>query len=289
MAPFACRAVIVRVGCPFRMTPSEILEFNVPFCLGETCHYFNQCDLFHSFHSIVEVQFRGLAQLDTTVNNYKDNLNFLYCHSDMMLTLERALRNIIVCAYAYYINTWAMNGACVGHRTIRHYFIKEHKMKKIPPSTPMPAIDVEALLTDKEENLKQEQIRGTNPGILDLLGDPESPFYAKPLSMTKHFNTMIIGIHHLGDLPKHGHCKDSEMTTRVYKDEVRQVCQKILRCLDMRVLDGNIVVPTCLHRPTQILPHKRFLKLYFGPRQSRLLCLQVTKWGPGIPAAERRY
>ena len=56
--------------------------------------------------------------MDTAVNNYKDNLNFLYCHQDMTLTVEWALRNIIVCAYAYYINTWAMNGACVGHHAV---------------------------------------------------------------------------------------------------------------------------------------------------------------------------
>ena len=39
-------------------------EFNVPFCLGEYCLYFEQCDLFRSFHAIVEVQFGGLDRLD---------------------------------------------------------------------------------------------------------------------------------------------------------------------------------------------------------------------------------
>ena len=42
----------------------QILEFGVPFCLGETSLYFKQCDLFHSFHAIVKVQFGGLARLD---------------------------------------------------------------------------------------------------------------------------------------------------------------------------------------------------------------------------------
>ena len=113
-----------------------------------------------------------------------------------------------------------MNGACMGHCTIlmcsmltfamhlRHYwchechFIKEYKRKKIPPLMPMPAIDVKALLTDKEENLKLEQIRGTHPAILDFPGDPRSPLYGEPLSMTEHFDAMIVGTHHLRDLPK---------------------------------------------------------------------------------------
>ena len=72
------------------MVPSRLLELNAPFCLGETHHYFNQCDLFRSFHTIVEVQFGGLARLDRAVNNYKDNLNSLYQHPDLMLTVDWA-------------------------------------------------------------------------------------------------------------------------------------------------------------------------------------------------------
>ena len=89
----------------------QILEFNVPFCPGETRYYFKQCDLFHSFHAVVKVQFGGLARLDRATNNYKDNLNSLYRHPDLTLTIDKALRNIIV-------GTWPMNGACVGHCAI---------------------------------------------------------------------------------------------------------------------------------------------------------------------------
>ena len=50
---------------------------------------------------------------------------------------------------------------------------------------------------------------------------------------------------------------------RVHKEETQQVCQKILRCLDMRVMDGNLVVPTCLRTPTLIIPTGRFAQLYY--------------------------
>ena len=96
----------------------QILEFSVPFCLGETRHYFKRCDLFHSFHAVIKVQFGGLAQLDRTTNNYKDNLNLLFRHTDLTLTIDKALRNIIVSTYSHYIDSWPMNGACVGHRAI---------------------------------------------------------------------------------------------------------------------------------------------------------------------------
>ena len=105
-------------GRPPGAVPSRPLELNALFCLRETCHHFNQSDLFRSFHAIVEVQIGGLARLDRAVNNNKDKLNSLYQHPDMMLMVDRALRNVIVRAYSHYIDTWVINGACVGHRTV---------------------------------------------------------------------------------------------------------------------------------------------------------------------------
>ena len=69
---------------------------------------------------------------------------------------------------------------------------------------PSPAIDIDALLTDEEENLKLEQISATHPGILDLLGDSGNPLYAEPHSMAKHFDAMILGAHAIGQLPNQG-------------------------------------------------------------------------------------
>ena len=150
----------------------QILEFSAPFCLGETRHYFKHCDLFHSFDAVVEVQFGGLARLDLAANNYKDNLNSLYRHPDLTLTIDKALRNLLVSAYSHYIDSWPMNGACVGHCTIlmhsllqftlhygryrRHqwHLKKETKKKGHQSTVPMSSIDLAALLDDEEENLK---------------------------------------------------------------------------------------------------------------------------------------
>ena len=146
----------------------EILEFNVPFCLGKTRHYFKLCDLFHSFHAVVEVQFGSLVRLDRAANNYKDNLNSLYRHPDLTLTIDKVLRNIIVSTYSHYIDSCPMNGACVGHRAIlmrsmlqfaMHYgryrcrqrhLAKDRKRKGLPSSALMPSVDIAALLDDEE-------------------------------------------------------------------------------------------------------------------------------------------
>ena len=216
-----------------------------------------------------------------------------------MLTMEWVLRNIVICAYTHYIDTWTMNGACVGHCAVlmhsilmfamhlgwyqcqERHFVKEYKRKEIPPLMPLPAIDIATLLTDKE-NLKLDQIRGTHPGILDLLGNLGSSLYAEPLSMTEHYDAMIVGTCHLGELPKCGHCKDPKVTACVYEEEARQACQKILGCLDMRVLDGDIVVPTCLCMPTLILPPRRFLQLYYNPDIQGHYASQFPRGGQGF-------
>ena len=78
---------------------------------------------------------------------------------------------------------------------------------------------------------------------MDFLGDPGNPLYAELLSMTEFFDAMIVRACHVGEMPKRGHCKDLQMTTLVYEDKKWQVIQKILGCLDMRVLDGNLLVP----------------------------------------------
>ena len=129
----------------------------------------------------------------------------------------------------------------------------------------MPSVDIATLLDDEEENLKLQQINVTHVSIMDLLGDPGNPLYAEPHSMAEHYDAMLVGAHALGDLPEHTHCRDSSTTARVHEDEAQQVCQKILRCLDMRVMDGDLIVPTCLRTPMLILSARRFVQLYYDP------------------------
>ena len=127
----------------------------------------------------------------------------------------------------------------------------------------MPSSDIATLLDDEDENLKLQQINVTHVSIMDLLGDSGNPLYAEPHSMAEHYDAMLVGARALGDLPEHTRCRDLSATARVHKDEAQQVCQKILRCLDMRVMDGDLIVPTCLRMPTLILSPRRFVQLYY--------------------------
>ena len=91
------------------------------------------------------------------------------------------------------------------------------------------------------------------------------PLYAEPLSMAKHFDAMTAGTRVIGELPGQTRCRDDDATTHVYKDEAKQVRQKILRYLNMRVMDGDLIVPTCLRMPTLILPTGHFVVMYYDP------------------------
>ena len=55
------------------------------------------------------------------------------------------------------------------------YIITQRQRKGVPPTMPMPAIDLAALLDDKEENLKPEQMNVTHVSVMELLGDPGNP------------------------------------------------------------------------------------------------------------------
>ena len=93
---------------------------------------------------------------------------------------------------------------------------------------------------------------------------------------------MMLGTHSVGQLSNQGHCKDPEVLARVYEDEARQACQKILCCLDVRVLDGDLVVPTCLRTPTLILPTGCFMQLYNNLDAQGCCALQFPSGGQGF-------
>ena len=100
--------------------------------------------------------------------------------------------------------------------------------------------------------------------------------------MAEHFDAMTAGTHAIGNLPSRTCCKDDDATARIYEDEPRQVCQKILRCLDMRVMDGDLVVPTCLRTPTLILPAGCFVKMYYDLDAQGQYASQFPTGGQGF-------
>ena len=283
-----------------------IFEFSAPFQLGETRHYLKQCDLFRSFHAIVEVQFGGLARLDHAVHNYRDNLGSLYRHPDLTLTLDKVLRNVIVSTYAHYINLWPMNGACLGHRAIlmqsmlkfamhyghywrrQCYLITQCRRRGLPPSTPLPAIDLATLLTDKEENLKPEQMNVSHVSIMELLGDPGNPLYAEPHSMAEHFDAMTAGARAIGELPGWTHCRDDDATAHIW-GRSKTGLPKDLK-IPRHEGDGWGSHCTDLPADAHSDPSHQLLRgNVLWPGHSGTVCLSVLYWRSGLHATLRGH
>ena len=100
-------------------------------------------------------------QLDMVVNNYRDNLNSLYRHPDLILSVDRALRNMSSWVPTH---TTLIPGPWMGpawgtaqssceaclcspcilawYRHWESHFTKECRRKGLPASMPLPAIDV---------------------------------------------------------------------------------------------------------------------------------------------------
>ena len=147
---------------------------------------------------------------------------------------------------------------------------------------PLPAKDLATLLKDQEEDLRLRQISVMHPSIMDLLDDPGNPLYDEPHSMAEHFDAMLTGTHALGNLPGRTCCRGSDVTAHVYDDEAKQLCQKILRCLDMRVMECDLVILTCLRTPTLILLAGRFVQMYNDPDAQGQYASQFPTGGQGF-------
>ena len=58
----------------------------------------------------------------------------------------------------------------------------------------------------------------------------------------------------------------------------------------MRVMDGDLVILTCLRMPTLILPTGHFVQMYYNPRRPGTVCTShFPIWRPRLPAASGRH
>ena len=196
-----------------------------------------------------------------------------------------------------------MNGTSQGHRAILmrsmlqfamhygryrrryHYNITQCRRRGILMSTPVPAINLVALLDDQEENLRSQQINVTHASIMDLLGNPGNPLYAEPHSMAEHFDALIVGARAIGELPGRMHCKGCDAMARVHDEEATQVRQKILRCLDMRVLGQGLGSADLSEDAYLDPPHWSLHAAVLQPRQARAVHFSVPGGWSRIPTA----
>ena len=100
------------------VTTRQTREHGAQFCLGESPEY--KCfDLYYSFKTLVCVEYGSLQRLHEAAWNYQNNQAKVFgTGQDVRMSYDKALRNLIIFMFGYYIDTFESYGAQKGHRAI---------------------------------------------------------------------------------------------------------------------------------------------------------------------------
>ena len=128
MAPIACREPehdgLTREGVTSVISYWPVSQktqwHNASFCLGENpTKVFNHFDLCYNIKLLCQAEYGGTRQLHFAAKNYMRN--YAYTAGEYQpwhIPYERALRNLMVLMFSYYIKHLENTGALEGHQTL---------------------------------------------------------------------------------------------------------------------------------------------------------------------------
>ena len=95
------------------VTTRQTREHGAQFCLGESPEY-KHFDLCYSFETLVCAEYGNLQNLHEVAWNYQNNWAKVFgTGPDVRMSYDKALRNLIVFMFGYYIDAFKSNGAKV--------------------------------------------------------------------------------------------------------------------------------------------------------------------------------
>ena len=100
------------------VTTRQTREHGAQICLGESPG-FKYFDLCYSFKALVSLEYGSVWQLHEAAWNYRNNQAKVFgMGPDVQMSYKKALRNLIVFMFGYYIDAFECHGARKGHRAI---------------------------------------------------------------------------------------------------------------------------------------------------------------------------
>ena len=100
------------------VTTRQTREHGAWFCLGESPG-FKYFDLCYSFKALVSLEYGSVQRLHEAAWNYRNNWSKVFdTGPDVRMSYEKALRNLIVFMFGYYIDAFECHGARKGHQAI---------------------------------------------------------------------------------------------------------------------------------------------------------------------------
>ena len=187
------------------VTTRQTWEHSARFCLGESLEY--KCfDLCYSFKTLVCVEYGSLQRLHEAAWNYRNNRAKVFGTSqNVRMSYDKALRNLIVFMFGYYIDTFESYGARKGHRAILalecltvtdelgrfHQWYKRADLQK-------PGV-MRTQWKELPQKL-QDDCHNSYNSALAALGSPMQPSYGHPKLLGRYFDHVYHMSHNIGQL-----------------------------------------------------------------------------------------
>ena len=239
--------------------------YDARICLGETrTDTLNCFDLCFSFRMLCRAEYGGTHQLHLATKNYMRNYTFSAgLHQNRLIPYERALRNLTVLMFSYYVPQLESSGSLKGHRTLMvheclqvaaalgWYHRWQHRVSHQEKS--------ENADWNKVPAVAKDDFRYKYSLALTLLGSTQNSAFAHPKLLRRCYDNIYHNGWFIGDLLARGKPPTEDQSKKIYTQEYQEVVALIENILDlMEESPSYSIVPTSLVNPDIVLPHRLF-------------------------------
>ena len=190
------------------VTTRQTREHGARFCLGESPG-FKYFDLCYSFKALVHQEYGSVQRLHDVAWNYWNNRNnrtkVFGMGLDVRMLYKKALRNLIVFMFGYYIDAFECHGARKGHRAILalecftvadqlgrfHHWYKRADLRK--PR-------VMKIRWKELPHEPQDDCHSSYNSTLAAMGSPMQPSYGHPKLLGWYYDHMYHQSQHISQL-----------------------------------------------------------------------------------------
>ena len=202
------------------VTTRQTREHGASFCLGESPEY--KCfDLCNSFKTLVHTEYGTLVNLHEVAWNYRNNRAKVFgTGPDVRMSYDKALRNLIVFMFGYYIDTFESYGARKGHwailalecLSVADELGRFHRWYK--------RVDLwkSGVMKTRWKELPQkpqDDCRNSYNSVLAALGSPKQPSYGHPKLLGQYFDHVYHMSWNIGQLTRKSQDKATDYNKSV--------------------------------------------------------------------------
>ena len=234
-------------------------------CLGETrTDTLNRFDLCYSFKMPCQAEYRGTHQLHLATKNYMRNYSLSAgLHQNWWIPYKRALRNLMVLMFSYYVHQLESSRSLMGHWTL---MVQEclqvaaalgryHRwQRRVSHQEKSENADCNKVLAVAKDDFRHKY----SPALM-LLGNTQNPAFAHPKLLEHCYDNVYHNGWLIGDLLVRGKPLTEDQSKKIYTQEYQEVVTRIENILDLTEESPSYsIIPTSLVNPDIVLPHRLF-------------------------------